>query len=288
MSNPLLTIGLAVYNGEKRIRRSLDSLLEQTFSNFELVISDNASTDSTQIICQEYAKKDKRIRYIRQPKNIGAFQNFYFLQQNANSKYFMWAADDDFWDPTFVEKNIEILETKNNVVGSISQILFFQNIDDLKIKRTSPLKFLNIKMAQTVTGSYPEKVISCLKFRFCSHVYGIFRTEKLHKSMVQDEFPTWDLRLLLSVVKYGDLNAIDDVLMYRSSEGESNKSDIQVYINNDISLLNIPFQSLRLILILIKEHGIVFFLKNLSVFIRVFGNGLIVFISQIQKYFKTL
>jgi len=69
---PKVTIGLPVYNGEKFIRKNLDSLLSQSYPYFELIISDNASTDSTSSICKEYEKKDKRIRYIRQKKNMGA------------------------------------------------------------------------------------------------------------------------------------------------------------------------------------------------------------------------
>ena len=76
---PEVSIGLPVYNGELFLKKALDSLLNQTYSNFELIISDNNSTDSTQKICQEYAKNDKRICYIHQEKNIGAFSNFSFV-----------------------------------------------------------------------------------------------------------------------------------------------------------------------------------------------------------------
>ena len=94
-STPLLSIGLFVYNGEPFIRRALDSLLAQTFRDFELIISDNASTDRTAQICLEYAGRDPRIRFFRAQKNMGAGWNcrrVYFL---ATGKYFKWAACDD-------------------------------------------------------------------------------------------------------------------------------------------------------------------------------------------------
>ncbi len=81
ISNPKISIGLPVYNGENILRRSIDSILSQTFSDFELIISDNASSDSTPIICQDYAKRDKRIRYVRQKKNIGVYRNYFFIKR---------------------------------------------------------------------------------------------------------------------------------------------------------------------------------------------------------------
>ena len=76
---PQISIGLPVYNGEKLLRKSLDSILSQTFSDFELIISDNASSDLTPDICKEYLKRDKRIRYVRQKKNLGVHGNYFFL-----------------------------------------------------------------------------------------------------------------------------------------------------------------------------------------------------------------
>ena len=113
---PEVSIGLPVYNGELFLKKALDSLLNQTYSNFELIISDNNSTDSTQKICEEYAKNDKRICYICQEKNIGAFSNFSFVLSKAQGKYFMWAAVDDYWDDNFLQKNLDILQ-QNPIYG---------------------------------------------------------------------------------------------------------------------------------------------------------------------------
>jgi len=94
-SIPQVSIGMPVYNGARFIREALDSLLAQTFTDYELIISDNASTDGTEAICREYAARDTRIRYVRQAENIGAFNNFEFVLVNAISECFMWMAADD-------------------------------------------------------------------------------------------------------------------------------------------------------------------------------------------------
>lgn len=101
---PLVSIGMPVYNGERYIKEALDSLLSQTFNDFELIISDNASTDATEKICLEYADKDKRIRYIRQRQNKGPLVNFNYVLSHAKGEYFMWAAADDVWSKRWVEK----------------------------------------------------------------------------------------------------------------------------------------------------------------------------------------
>jgi glycosyltransferase involved in cell wall biosynthesis len=94
---PKVSIGMPVYNGELYIREALDSLLAQTFTNFELIISDNASTDGTEAICNEYATSDARIRYVRHSVNRGAIVNFQFVLDEAIGEYFMWAAADDIF-----------------------------------------------------------------------------------------------------------------------------------------------------------------------------------------------
>jgi glycosyltransferase involved in cell wall biosynthesis len=105
---PQVSIGMPVYNGAKFIREALNSLLMQTFANFELIISDNASTDETETICREYAAKDERIRYVRQAYNLGPVTNFEFVLNEAVCEFFMWAAADDVWDKRWIDALLPI------------------------------------------------------------------------------------------------------------------------------------------------------------------------------------
>lgn len=115
-NNPYVSIGLPVYNREKYIRATLESLLAQTFTDFELIISDNASTDRTHDICMEYASKDPRIRYYRNAENRGAAWNYNRVFELAVGKYFKWAASDDLCAPDFVLRCVETLDQNPSCV----------------------------------------------------------------------------------------------------------------------------------------------------------------------------
>lgn len=108
---PRLSIGMPVYNGEKYIREALDSLLAQSFTDFELIISDNASSDGTERICRDYAARDERVRYVRHAKNRGAIRNFQFLLDEVHGEYFMWAAHDDVWDAKWAANLLPVAQS---------------------------------------------------------------------------------------------------------------------------------------------------------------------------------
>jgi glycosyltransferase involved in cell wall biosynthesis len=94
VSNPSVSIGLPVYNGAGTIGQAIISLLAQTFADFELIISDNASTDATEEICRDFARRDGRIRYVRQPQNRGPIATFAFVLAEARAPLYMWAVAD--------------------------------------------------------------------------------------------------------------------------------------------------------------------------------------------------
>ena len=112
---PLLSIGMPVYNGEKFIRQSLDSLLAQDFEDFELIISDNASEDRTKDICLEYSDRDQRIKYYRNNSNIGVDLNFNRVFELSKSRYFTWASSDDMRHPLFLSACLDVLESNPEV-----------------------------------------------------------------------------------------------------------------------------------------------------------------------------
>ena len=102
-SNPAISVGMPVYNGEPYIEEAIKATLNQTYGNFELIISDNASTDKTEEICRDYASRDNRIRYVRNQENIGAANNYNQLFRLSTAKYFRWFNADDLCKETLHE-----------------------------------------------------------------------------------------------------------------------------------------------------------------------------------------
>ena len=174
MHIPKVSIGMPVYNGEKFIKEAIDSLLNQNFFDFELIISDNASTDNTETICRKYVSQDPRIRYIRQGKNIGPTANFEIVRSAAVGEYFMWHAADDLCEPDCLMVLAEVLEQNPHVVLAICDV---KNISQGgEILFTSDLN--NIRLSDVADRWF---AIRYLFFRnptsniFFS-IYGLFRT----------------------------------------------------------------------------------------------------------------
>jgi len=107
---PLVTIGIPTYNGSKRLPRPMQSVWQQNYPNLEVIVSDNCSTDNTKEVVEDILKDHPQIRYVRQEKNIGQVQNYYFLLRAAKGKYFMWLADDDFLEPDFLLRAVDFME----------------------------------------------------------------------------------------------------------------------------------------------------------------------------------
>lgn len=118
IDRPLVSVGLPVYNGGEYIRDTLDALIRQDYPNLKIVISDNASSDDTQQICQEYARRFPHVHYSRNDSNVGAARNFNKVFELSSGKYFMWAACHDLWEPTMVSRCVEPMEADPGVVLS--------------------------------------------------------------------------------------------------------------------------------------------------------------------------
>ncbi|ADR19064.1 glycosyltransferase family 2 protein [Calditerrivibrio nitroreducens] len=172
-SKPKVSIGMPVYNGAEFIRSALDSLLAQTFTDFELIISDNASTDETEAICREYAAKDKRIRYIRQRENLGATANFKYVLDEAVGEYFMWAAHDDTWNSRFLLVAVETLDRDS----SIEYVMPTFAVKSIKLRIGK--SFPEYLFAFIENRSPKYRLLNYMALHHCSHkcniVYSIFR-----------------------------------------------------------------------------------------------------------------
>ncbi len=118
---PSVSIGLPIYNGAAYLSAALEALLSQNYPNFHIVISDNCSTDSTDSICQEFLARDERVRYHRNERNLGAAANFNRVVDLAEGKYFAWASHDDLWEPNYISRCVDTLESCPQAVLAFSK-----------------------------------------------------------------------------------------------------------------------------------------------------------------------
>lgn len=203
-----LTIGMPVFNGAATIAAALDSLLAQTLTDFDLVISDNGSTDGTQAICEAYAARDARVRYIRQPENLGPQMNFRFVLFEAQTPYFMWAAADDLWAPGFAARNIAALEADASLVMSQSQVVFTEKgVPTHLATGTYPLLDSSRRNAARFFQNPADN----------SRYYGVFRTEALKRSYPTRPFHALDWAVSAGTLRFGKHNEIAEPLMIRDS-----------------------------------------------------------------------
>lgn len=278
-----ISIGLPVYNGEYFLEKKLNSLLSQTFSDFELIISDNASTDLTSEICKKFAEQDCRIKYYRQEQNMGANWNFNFVLQKAHFPYFLWVGVNDEISKYFLEKNYKILKTKPDVVGSISKIKqkdlrrnsCNKSIDTFFIKLFKNLRSLKTIDSYSIVGSYEKKSRFYLKNSTCQLIYGMFRTNELKKSIVQESFIGNDWATMLNILKFGDFHVVDDDIMYEDIEGLSstgiiNMSNLYKHVHLGKIFPWYPFTSWYL-----KNFKRKIFFRNLDFFIQLNCEGVI-------------
>jgi len=286
---PEISIGMPVYNGEKFLKKRLKSILDQTFENFELLISDNASNDKTSEVCREFMNKDKRVRYIRQNKNKGVTWNLNFVLKESKAEFFMWAAADDMISDDFLEKNYKILKNNNNYVASISKIDPIININEIeerdffsKLKnnlreKSRPRSVFSIK------GNYDEKVRSYLQKSSCQVIYSLFRRKEL-STCYHESFIGNDWTVFLNILKYGDLNVVDEVLMFENQSGITGKGIISAmdhYENNFFSRI-FPWHPLTKWCFM--NLGKKVFLKNLDYFVQLnIEGGISLAIDYLRK-----
>src|SRR3990167_3879396 len=113
-TSPRVSIGLPVFNGEEYLPRAFDCLIQQDYEDFEVIISDNASTDATETLCRDLARQDNRIRYYRNETNIGARRNYNRVFELARGDFFKWASHDDEYDASLVRRCLEVFERSSS------------------------------------------------------------------------------------------------------------------------------------------------------------------------------
>lgn len=204
---PRLSIGLPVHNGENYLTESLDDLLGQTYTDFELIISDNASTDGTERICRRYADADPRVRYIRQPRNIGAVPNHNFLLEQARGELFKWAAHDDRFGATLLERCVAALDAHPDAVLGHAHMAILDAGGSLARE---------YDYAIATDSQYPrDRFTSLLVTDGGDDFYGVVRVDVLRRIPRLNSFHNAGRVFVAELALYGRFLQVPEVLFYR-------------------------------------------------------------------------
>jgi len=219
---PRVSIGLPVFNGEKYLAEAIDSILVQTYSDFELIISDNASTDRTPEICQVCAANDARIRYYRNSKNLGASPNFNRVFEWSSGEYFRWAAHDDLIASDFLARCVAVLDQNPETVlcypkaTAIDENGMFLDIYDPRPDTSSPRpheRFRNLILS-------PHMALQ---------IFGLIRASALRKTSLMGNYPSSDEVLLAELALLGRFYEVPNRLfLTRIHPGQSTKGAFQI------------------------------------------------------------
>ncbi len=206
---PRVSIGLPVYNGERYVAGALDSIVSQTFTDFELIISDNASTDSTARICEGYVSRDGRIAYHRNETNRGAAWNYNRVFTLSRGEYFKWASHDDRCAPTFLEGCVAALDANPDVVVSFPRTTVVDAGGDTIEMEEDDLPLDSPDVVR--------RFASCLSpMKLCHNViFGLMRRDVLAETSLIGTYLASDRCLVAELSLYGPFEEIPERLFYR-------------------------------------------------------------------------
>jgi glycosyltransferase involved in cell wall biosynthesis len=207
-TRPLVSIGLPVYNGANYLRKAVETILEQSYENLELIISDNASTDDTADICRDLAAGDARIRVSRNAQNVGAAGNYNMVFHAARGKYFKWAAHDDVLAPAFVDRAVQVLESDASVV--LCSSLTGRISDRGEVTGTYPSD-------PAWDGPLPSGRFHSLVFtpHACVAVFGLIRRDDLARTPLIAPYVNSDRVLLAELGLRGRIHEVPESLFFR-------------------------------------------------------------------------
>jgi glycosyltransferase involved in cell wall biosynthesis len=211
---PRLTVGMPVYNADRTLATALEALLGQTFGDFELVVSDNASTDGTPDLLARYAALDPRLRVVRQPQNRGANPNYSEVARRARGEYFKWASSNDWCAPTFLQRCIDILDARSDIVLAFPRTkLFTARLEDAE---EYPYDF------GLESDSPAERFVQLAsELRLNNVMNGVIRVAALRRTRLVPHHCGSDIVLMAHLALLGKFAQVPEPLFFRRMEPQS-------------------------------------------------------------------
>lgn len=210
---PTVSIGLPVHNGERYLERAIRSILDQDFTDLELIVVDNASTDATGEIARRYAAADPRVRYHRNPENVGAARNFALALELARGRYFKWAAYDDWLEPSFLRRCVEVLEREPDVTLVFPSTNVWDESGNLVRRYRHPSDIMSRR---------PERRFfhALWNWKYQTGIFGVMRTDALRATRPMKAYKGSDRVLFAEMVLAGGVRELDEYL-FNSTEAVS-------------------------------------------------------------------
>ncbi len=219
---PRVSIGVPVYNGKKFVAEALDSILAQDFGDFELIISDNASTDETQQICEAYARRDSRINYSRLPENLGAAKNYNRVFKLSSGEFFKWAPHDDLIEPRFLSaclaefdkappETVLVYPNTRVIDGDGNAVEGLEDDPDRTVEMAFPARLWRILGTRDASQSLLHR---------CFPVVGLIRRSVLEKTSLIANMPRADMLLVVQLAAAGPFGTVDDRLSVKRRHDE--------------------------------------------------------------------
>jgi glycosyltransferase involved in cell wall biosynthesis len=209
---PLVAIGIPTYNRAPSLERAIESVLAQDYSNLELVISDDASEDATTTLCEEFRKRDSRVRYIRQQTNLGVSTNFVEVFKRSRGDFFMWLGSDDWLDSSYVSQCLQVLLEQPDHALVCGKAKYFEG--EKFLFEEDAINLPQDSGRHRVLAYYRQVSVNGI-------LYGVIRREHLEKVPPMQNILGDDWLLIASIVFAGKARTLESVSINRSFEGGS-------------------------------------------------------------------
>lgn len=213
---PVLSVGLPVYNGARHLACALDSILRQSYTDFELIISDNASTDETPEICERYLRQDARVRYFRQRANMGVARNWNFVVEHAHGSFFKWASANDYCASPLLAQCTDVLQQNPDIVLCYSRTYLIDDSNNILALYEGDVA----NLAERPSDRYKRTRATA-----AGHAQmGVIRLDLLRRTRLVGNYPGSDSVLLAELALFGPFWLLPEVLFYRRmSKGSASK-----------------------------------------------------------------
>ena len=221
-TSPRLSIGMPVYNAERYLAEALDGFLAQTFQDFEIIVSDNASSDRTAEICQSFAERDPRIRYFRNGRNLGAIPNFNRVFELSRAPLFKWAAHDDLYHPRYLHTCVRILDDDPNVILAHSRTAFVDDHGQPFPVDPATGCYIDPRTGIAQTADSPmvaDSPVAIVRFWqvltgacWGTHMFGAMRRDMLKRTRLIPTFSGGDRAMLAELALLGRFRCTNEVL----------------------------------------------------------------------------